>query len=47
MFERYSIVDERDLDAASDAYDAFLDAAASDGRKVVNLTEAKRTGTIH
>jgi integrase len=45
MFERYSIVDERDLDAASDAYDAFLDAATSDGRKVLPITEAARTGT--
>ncbi len=43
MFERYSIVDERDLDAASDAYDAFLDSATAEGRKVVGIGEAKRT----
>ena len=45
MFERYSIVDERDLTDATDAYNTFLDAAASEGRKVVNLTTAKHTAT--
>src|SRR5205823_8843366 len=45
MFERYSIVDERDLTDATDAYNAFLDAAAFEGRKVVNLTTAKLTAT--
>ena len=47
MFERYCIVDERDLADAADAYNAFLDAAAPEGRKVVSITEAKRTATNH
>jgi integrase len=45
MFERYNVVDERDLAAAADAYDAFLDSATAEGRKVVSLREAERTGT--
>ena len=47
MFERYAIVDERDLAAAVSAYDAFLDNATAEGRKVRNIGEAKRTGTDH
>ena len=47
MFERYAIVDEHDLAAAVTAYDAFLDSATAEGRKVVSITDAKRTGTTN
>ena len=41
MFDRYNIVDEGDLAAAADAYDAFLDRALATERKVIPLTEAR------
>ncbi|TMB22558.1 MAG: site-specific integrase [Deltaproteobacteria bacterium] len=47
MFERYAIVDESDLASAASAYDAFLDRATAEGRKVVSITDAKRTGTTN
>ena len=37
MFSRYNIIDETDLAAAANAYDAFLDRALAAGRKVVPL----------
>ena len=43
MFQRYAIVDERDLDDAADAYETYLDKKVAEGRKVVSITEAKRT----
>lgn len=38
MFLRYAITDDRDLEQAADAYDAFLDAAEASERVVVPLT---------
>jgi len=45
MFDRYNIVDEGDLAAAADAYDAFLDRALATDRKVIPLTEARAKAT--
>ena len=45
MFDRYNIVDEGDLAAAADAYDAFLDRALATERKVIPLTEARARAT--